>query len=223
MKKEEKTDNSLSLKILKFIRMGLFLLLSGIVLSNIQAVGKRSEQARLLPSSKPSSVISTEATKTPFPSTKTGTPVKKAAQPSPTPTSDYVRCNISATCGGGYKEMTKSTCDEMVCCTYSLDYPPMFTSRSDCEARVKQNTKPVLTPDWQYQTTYTNPSSSTTNNSDNEAYRQALITECKQKAKRTTEDMLALCPVTNGTQDSNCVARAQETGSQVSMNCDNIK
>lgn len=29
---------------------------------------------------------------------------------------EYIRCNISPNCGGGYKEMTRSACDNMTCC-----------------------------------------------------------------------------------------------------------
>ncbi len=29
---------------------------------------------------------------------------------------EYVRCNISPNCGGGYKEMTRSACEKMTCC-----------------------------------------------------------------------------------------------------------
>ncbi len=36
-----------------------------------------------------------------------------------TPTPDpheYIRCNIHANCGGGYKEMTRASCDRVTCC-----------------------------------------------------------------------------------------------------------
>ena len=29
---------------------------------------------------------------------------------------EYIRCNIHANCGGGYKEMTRSACEKMTCC-----------------------------------------------------------------------------------------------------------
>lgn len=35
--------------------------------------------------------------------------------PPPDP-NEYIRCNISPNCGGGYREMTRSSCDRIVCC-----------------------------------------------------------------------------------------------------------
>lgn len=223
MKTTEKTDHSMSLKILKFIRMGLVLLLGGIVLNNVQAASQRSQQEKSISSVTPSTVINTQTSQSPAPNPQTKVQSKKAIQPTQSPTSDYVKCNISAKCGGGYKEMLKTTCEEMVCCTYSLDYPPIFTSRSDCEARVKQYEKPFLSPDWGNQSGYTYPSSIPSTNSDNEVLRQKLITECKAHAQRTMYDTISLCPTYGGVQDSTCVAQAQQTGAQVSANCDNIK
>lgn len=221
--KQADTNDSGHFEIFKTLFAGLFLVAVVSMTSNIYSDGKRIEQAKPLSTPEKSSVINTEPIKTPVPGTKAGTQVKKVVQPTPTPASDYVRCNISATCGGGYKEMTKSTCDEMVCCTYSLDYPPMFTSRSNCEARVKQYEKPVLTPDWGNQSSYTYPSSTPSTNSDNEVLRQKLITDCKANAQRTMYDTMSLCPIYGGVQDSTCIARAQATGAQVSANCDNIE
>lgn len=35
--------------------------------------------------------------------------------PTPDP-NEIIRCNISPNCGGGYKEMTRSSCDRLICC-----------------------------------------------------------------------------------------------------------
>lgn len=40
---------------------------------------------------------------------------KPLSTPTPNP-HEYIRCNISPNCGGGYKEMTRSSCDNMICC-----------------------------------------------------------------------------------------------------------
>lgn len=36
-------------------------------------------------------------------------------EPSPDP-NEYIRCNIHENCGGGYKEMTRASCERLICC-----------------------------------------------------------------------------------------------------------
>ncbi len=184
---------------------------------------KQKNEAKVLPSPTPISVISTESAKTPTPSVNQVSQTKKVVQPTTSPISDYVRCNISAKCGGGYKEMLKSTCDEMVCCTYSLDYPPTFTSRSDCEARVKQYQPPVLTPSWEYQSSYTYPSPDSSRTASTSDELQKLIADCKAKAQRTKYDSYNLCPVVNGVQLDSCIQQANTVASQASVECERIR
>lgn len=53
--------------------------------------------------------------------------------PTPDP-NEIIRCNIHINCGGGYKEITRKSCDEATCC--SLDGGNIFTSKSDCENKL---------------------------------------------------------------------------------------
>lgn len=184
---------------------------------------KQKNEAIVFPSPTPVSVINTQSAKTPPPSVNQVMQAKKVVQPTTSPVSDYVRCNISAKCGGGYKEMLKSTCDEMVCCTYSLDYPPTFTSRSDCEARAKQYQSSVLTPSWEYQPNYTYPNPDSTRTTSTSDERQKLIDDCKAKAQRTKSDSYNLCPVVNGVQIDSCIQQANTVASQVSAECERIR
>lgn len=50
-----------------------------------------------------------------------------------------VRCNILANCGGGYKEMSLKTCQEMVCCELSTGW--VSTSQDDCNHRQGKENK----------------------------------------------------------------------------------
>ena len=50
--------------------------------------------------------------------------------PTPDP-NEIIKCNIHINCGGGYKEITRKSCEEATCC--SLDSGNIFTSKSDCE------------------------------------------------------------------------------------------
>src|SRR5690606_21029261 len=58
------------------------------------------------------------------------------APPNP---NEMIRCNIHPDCGGGYKEMTRSSCEQMTCCLTSLSSSPKFTSKSECSRQVNQN------------------------------------------------------------------------------------
>jgi hypothetical protein len=60
--------------------------------------------------------------------------VTKVQAPAPLPTTgpnDIVKCSISATCGGGLREMTKSECDKIICCQTSSGW--IVTSKSNCD------------------------------------------------------------------------------------------
>lgn len=60
--------------------------------------------------------------------------VRKVQAPTPLPTTgpnDIVKCSISATCGGGIREMTKSECDKIICCQTSSGW--IVTSKSNCD------------------------------------------------------------------------------------------
>lgn len=201
----------------------LGLLFFGNYASDIYSSNQKKNEWKLSPSTMPASVTDTQAIKTPTSSVSQVVQSKKVVQPTASPVSDYVRCNISAKCGGGYKEMLKSTCDEMVCCTYSLDYPPVFTSRSDCEDRAKQYDTPILKPDWEYQYGYVYPSpySSRTGKSSEEL--QKLINDCKADAKRTMQDTQSSCPIVGGVQLDSCLAQATTTYVQVSQQCEGIR
>ncbi len=46
---------------------------------------------------------------------------------------EIVRCNIHPNCGGGYREMTRSNCNQTICCQ-TLDGSYSFMSKSQCSA-----------------------------------------------------------------------------------------
>jgi cytochrome b561 len=55
-----------------------------------------------------------------------------------TPTLDpneYIKCNINPNCGGGYKEMTRSSCDQMTCCNTGSTWT--LLSRGACDQAQK--------------------------------------------------------------------------------------
>lgn len=201
----------------------LGLLFFGNYASDIYSANHKKNEWKLSPSMMPAFVINTQTTKTPVPSVSKVIQAKKVVQPTPSPVSDYVRCNISAKCGGGYKEMLKDTCDEMVCCTYSIDYPPVFTSRSDCEARATQYNTPILKPDWEYQYGYVYPSPDSSRAGTTSEELQKLINDCKANAKRTMQDTQSSCPIVGGVQLDSCLAQAMTTYTQVSQQCEGIR
>ncbi len=55
----------------------------------------------------------------------------------PTPNSnEIIKCNIHPNCGGGFKEMTRISCDEITCCKL-LSGESVLTSKKECENRNK--------------------------------------------------------------------------------------
>ena len=52
--------------------------------------------------------------------------------PTPDP-GEIIRCHIHIDCGGGYKEITRETCDNTTCCI--LQTGNIFTSKSDCKSK----------------------------------------------------------------------------------------
>lgn len=58
--------------------------------------------------------------------------------PTPNP-NEIIQCNIHPNCGGGYKEMTRSSCEQMTCCKLDLNSAPIFTSKSECSNRRTQD------------------------------------------------------------------------------------
>lgn len=53
--------------------------------------------------------------------------------PTPDP-NEIVKCNISLDCGGGSKEVPRSTCNQLTCCT--LRSGNILTSDKDCKTKV---------------------------------------------------------------------------------------
>lgn len=58
----------------------------------------------------------------------------KAPTPTPNP-KEWVKCLISANCGGGYKDMTREECSRMVCCDTEKGW--YSTSREECNRQQK--------------------------------------------------------------------------------------
>lgn len=55
--------------------------------------------------------------------------------PPPNP-NEYIRCNISPNCGGGYKEMTRASCDRVVCCQVNKTWE--LRDKDQCNTEQKQ-------------------------------------------------------------------------------------
>jgi hypothetical protein len=55
--------------------------------------------------------------------------------PTPDP-NEYIKCNISTNCGGGYKEMTRSSCENITCCQINNSWE--LRERSQCSSEQKQ-------------------------------------------------------------------------------------
>lgn len=55
--------------------------------------------------------------------------------PPPNP-NEYIRCNISPNCGGGYKEMTRASCDRVVCCQVNNSWE--LRDKDQCNTEQKQ-------------------------------------------------------------------------------------
>lgn len=94
--------------------LGLFFF--GNYASNIYSANQKKHETKIYSSPTPASVTNTQDTKTSSPGIKVNTQVKKVVQPSPSPASDYVKCNVSAECGGGTRSMTKTACSASTCC-----------------------------------------------------------------------------------------------------------
>jgi uncharacterized membrane protein len=58
--------------------------------------------------------------------------------PIPDP-NQIIKCNIHANCGGGYKEMTRSSCDQIICCEKDFNHTWQLTSKSECNSAQKTN------------------------------------------------------------------------------------
>lgn len=52
---------------------------------------------------------------------------------------EYIKCNISTNCGGGYREMTKKSCDNITCC--QLDDSWELRDKDQCKREQKQQSK----------------------------------------------------------------------------------
>lgn len=123
---------------------------------------------------------------------------------------EYIKCNIHANCGGGYREMKRSTCDEMICCQdYSFNWK--FTSKSDCEQsreiyEQNLNAKYPL-----------NNYGSSQNNSTN--YTEELD-KCISQASKLLEESKSLC--TNPNTKTTCLNNASSNYNQQVRNCEDI-
>ncbi|MBI5151325.1 MAG: APC family permease [Candidatus Pacebacteria bacterium] len=53
---------------------------------------------------------------------------------------EIIRCNIHPNCGGGYKEMTRASCEQMTCCAVDFNNTMKFTSKDQCSREQQQNT-----------------------------------------------------------------------------------
>jgi len=58
--------------------------------------------------------------------------------PTPDP-NEYIKCNISANCGGGYREMTRKTCEQMTCCQISGSWELREKGQCDKEQEQQSN------------------------------------------------------------------------------------
>jgi hypothetical protein len=152
----------------------VFLLLVGIlnvtgVIPTLEAI---AENGRVMSSSTEERVQNNSNLRpstNPKPPTTTNTPVNIA-----NPTT--ISCKIHENCGGGSKETTKEECDNLTCCTYSLEDPPILTSKSDCQARIdryKQQAYPAYTWDGYLDSDYDHAPTYTNNTESNNAEKYA--------------------------------------------------
>jgi len=58
--------------------------------------------------------------------------------PTPDP-NEYVKCNISTNCGGGYKEMTRVSCDHITCCQINGSWE--LRDEDQCKKEQKQQSE----------------------------------------------------------------------------------
>jgi hypothetical protein len=143
---------------------------------------------------------------------------KVVPSPSPVdPSNQIIKCNISVKCGGGTKEMTKSSCDELVCCNYSQQNPPILTSRSKCETMISNNS-PTYVPPATYQYSPI-PQNTATTQTTNNSQTEQQVKDCLARWDRAMYDAISLCPINNGIQDSYCLNKAQETAGREKANC----
>lgn len=57
--------------------------------------------------------------------------------PPPDP-NEYIRCNIHPNCGGGYTEMTRASCDRIICCQVNNSWT--LRDKDQCNTEQKQQT-----------------------------------------------------------------------------------
>lgn len=98
-------------------------------------LGTKVVAALRSPNPTPTPSLTPVSTSSPKPTAKpTVRPVTRVSTPTPIPSNDpnaIVKCSISATCGGGLREMTKSECDKITCCQTSTGW--IVTSKSNCD------------------------------------------------------------------------------------------
>ena len=107
------------------------------------------------------------------------TPITTSA----TSPNDIIRCNIHPDCGGGFKEMTRSSCEEMTCCTTDTG-SAVFTSKSQCS---KQADDYCMN---QVNQTYSNDMANCTKNL---SLYSATGYDCTGEANKLYEKMKAIC------------------------------
>jgi len=102
-------------------------------------------------------------------------------EPTPNP-NEIVRCNIHPDCGGGYKEMTRSSCEQMTCCLTDVNGTPKFTSKSECSRQVNQNCINQVYDTYSQDVQFCN-----------EHIGQDMGYDCMESANRLRDELMAIC------------------------------
>lgn len=61
-------------------------------------------------------------------------------EPTPNP-NEYIRCNIHSNCGGGFKEMTRASCERIICCQLNDTWELRDKDQCNTEQEQEANTK----------------------------------------------------------------------------------
>jgi hypothetical protein len=177
-----------------------------------------------------STPVTTKTTRTKASPLPANTPPKT---PTPTTqTSNTIQCKIHENCGGGYKETTKEQCDNLTCCTYSLEYPPLLTSKSDCQTRQEyylptNNYVPSYpTYSWDYSSDTTSEYESddyTTTSDDNDAQKYE---DCVGAISATYANQQDECYTLSYYEDprliDSCLYKAKTSYAQGKTNCEQL-
>jgi len=129
-----------STTLLTLIFVGIFLLLA----YRFGLVGSLRLSTKVSPSFTKSPVPTSSPTRLPTPTPKKQyiAPKPTTVIPSPLPTIDpnkeIVRCTISPNCGGGFKEMTRESCQNTVCCKLDI-FGSKWELRTNSECSQQQS------------------------------------------------------------------------------------